>query len=68
MVFGLRNVELAHHENDEKSDGAMTTNLVEKRWSNPIPNSNYDQVEIKLIAHLRAEEIAFPCEVFSKFY
>ena len=26
------------------------------------------RVEIKLIAHLSAEEIAFPCEVFSKFY
>ena len=24
--------------------------------------------EIKLLAHLSAEEIAFPCEVFSKFY
>ena len=25
------------------------------------------QIEIKLIAHLSAEEIAFPCEVFSNF-
>ena len=44
MVSGLRNVELAHHENDDESDGAMTTNLGIKRWSNPKPNSKFIKV------------------------
>ena len=52
MVSGLRNVELAHHENDDESDGAMTTNLGIKRWSNPKPNSKNHQVEEGMVDSL----------------
>ena len=48
MVFGLRNMEPAHHENDEFCDGATTTSLADEWMDNPNQNSNIEQeVRIK---------------------
>ena len=43
MVFGLRNMEPAHHENDELCDGATTTNLADEWMDSPYQNSKIVQ-------------------------
>ena len=45
MVFGLRELEPTHPENDEVSDSVTTTNLVDN-WRN-IPNQN-SKIEIEV--------------------
>ena len=44
MGSGLRNLEPALPENDEKYDGATTTSLAEQWMNSPDPNSKIDQV------------------------
>ena len=52
---------------NEKTVKVSPIIAVRTRENHPnIVNSEVDSS--KLIAHLSAEEIVFPCEVFSKFY
>ena len=56
------------HNNVQLKNGLTLDQFIYSKYWSAMAKPDPHELELKLIAHLSAEEIVFLCEVFSKCY